>query len=328
MFNLTAIEIKNTEITNIEAIKQQIKESMSYLENLRFSHSDSYEVICENLKISTNIEESCKKTVEMILNKTGDINELIISLEEMQKEARSLRLELDKARKEFKNTKVNNFNEQYYAILISKSEELSLKLPKSNLKEEVRAFHNSFVLTSFKSVREQDLNLKHEENLKEIENYLKNIEFKIKAFNQSQFVNNFIPINIKFNNGDLLIEFNNQVFTALDYELVKEEYELLIKAQKEQEEARQKFLDEQKVLFEKKEKQEFKNIVAESKVEISQTSTEAFRVEAKKSSSEAMFLKFKNIAKEKINNIVETDVINRGDGTFSVTIIITKEELI
>jgi hypothetical protein len=336
MFNLSNIEIQNTNITNIETIKQQIKDSLEYLGTLRALDNNNYDTICENLKISTNIEQNCKEVVAKIVTKTGDIHDLISSLEVIQKEARSLRLQLDKAKKEFKTAKINEFNCNYLALLSSKASELVLKLPKCNLEEEIGKFYKAFILVNFKGIQEVGLDSKNELNQKEIDAYLRNIDFQIKAFNQSEFANNVIPISVKFIDNILIIEFNDKKYTSFDYEEVKAEYDLMIKIQQEQEEAKQKAINE--ALLKEQEalrqealaKQEQEKALLIKKVEAIQVpivKSEINKEESQENNKKDMLFIFKNIAKNKINNITKDNIIIVGD-IFSITIEITKEELV
>lgn len=336
MFNLSNIEIQNTNITNIETIKQQIKDSLEYLGTLRALDNNNYDTICENLKISTNIEQNCKEVVAKIVTKTGDIHDLISSLEVIQKEARSLRLQLDKAKKEFKTAKINEFNCNYLALLNSKASELVLKLPKCNLEEEIAKFYKAFILVNFKGIQEVGLDSKNELNQKEIDAYLRNIDFQIKAFNQSEFANNVIPISVKFIDNILIIEFNDKKYTSFDYEEVKAEYDLMIKIQQEQEEAKQKAINE--ALLKEQEalrqealaKQEQEKALLIKKVEAIQVpivKSEINKEESQENNKKDMLFIFKNIAKNKINNITKDNIIIVGD-IFSITIEITKEELV
>lgn len=321
MLNLVNIDIKNTSIENIDVIKKQITDSLNYLEELKLSSSDDYDVICNNLKISTDIEDGCKLAISTILNKTGDINELISALEKMQKEARFLRLDLEKAKKDFKANQINNFNSNYFELLTSKAKEFASQLPRCNIEEEVRRFYNEFIAINFKGVKEADLDVKNELNNKEVLNYLSNIEFKIKAFNQSQFINNFIPITLKFIDSNLVIEFNNNQYTALDYDKVKAEYDILIKTQLEQEEAIriEKEFQEQKL----KEKELQPNIQEEVKTqEVLKEHTPKEYVEEIKEKNTAL-LKIKQLVKLKADYITDSDIVRIGD-KLSITIHLTR----
>jgi vacuolar-type H+-ATPase subunit I/STV1 len=110
MFHLPVIQIDKISIANIDELNQKIKESVEFLANLRLAHNDNFETICGNLKIATDIEDTCKTAVADVLRQTGDINNLISALESMQKEARLIRLELDKAKKQYKKNKIENYN--------------------------------------------------------------------------------------------------------------------------------------------------------------------------------------------------------------------------
>ena len=339
MLNLINIEIQNTSIANIDVLKKQIADSFDYLDTLKVSQNDDFETICNNLKISSDIEEGCKKSITNILNKTGDINELVSSLEKMQKEARFIRLDLEKSKKQFKEIKINNFNSSYFNTLTLKAKEFASNLPKCNIEEEIRKFYSDFISINFKGVKEQDLDAKHEKNEIEVDNYLNNLEFKIKAFNQSPFINNFIPISIKFINNNLIIEFNNNQYTALDYDKVKAEYDLLVKTQQEQEES----IAKEKALMEEKLKQKQDNdklqkdkaepflddkTINELKVLRKEANIQAEMVDYENQRRRNLLFKVKNILNNKVNNITEKDIVNLGAGKLSITIIINKEEMI
>lgn len=319
MLNLVDIRINNASIENIDVLKQQIQDSFKYLDDLKLTQNDNFEVICNNLKISSDIEDSCKKSIERILNKTGDINEIVTSLKKMQEEARFIRLDLEKAKKQFKENKIRNLNAVYFDMLIAKSQEFSSMLPKCNIEEEIRKFYSNFVLINFKGVREQDLDIKHSFNLSEINTYLSNLEFKIKAFNQSPFINNFIPISIKFINNDLIIEFNNNQYSSLDYDKVKAEYDVLIKIQQEQ---------DQLIIAEEEDKEVINtiNTIDSGNNNLSQPHQEQDKTQLVDKTQ--LLLKVRNAVRNKASDITESDITNMGAGKLLISITITKEELV
>jgi hypothetical protein len=336
MFNLPVIQINEISIANIDELNQKIKESVEFLDNLRLSHDSNFETICSNLKIATDIEDRCKTVVADVLQQTGDINNLISALESMQKEARLIRLDLDKAKKQYKQNKIENYNSIYFNLLITKANEFSAILPKCNIQEEVRNFYSNFILTVFKGVKEQDLDSKHIFNENEVNAYLNNLDFKIKAFNQSKFTENFIPISIKFINADLIIEFNNNEYTALDYDKIKAEYDLLIKIQQEQDDIalqeqlskqEQKKIEEQKQLpietltFSTEETKSIYNTIDEINIQKQEIEEEITR-------KQILLFKIKNILKNRIDNIHIKDIVKIEADKLSITFIITKEEII
>lgn len=314
MFNLPVIQIDKISIANIDELNRKIKESVEFLDNLRLSHDSNFETICSNLKIATDIEDRCKAVIADVLQRTGDINNLISALESMQKEARLIRLDLDKAKKQYKQNKIENYNSIYFNLLIAKANEFSEILPKCNIQEEVRNFYSNFILTVFKGVKEQDLDSKHILNENEVNAYLSNLDFKIKAFNQSKFTENFIPISIKFINADLIIEFNNNEYTALDYDKIKAEYDLLMKIQQEQDNI---------ALQEQLAKQEQKKIEEQK-----QFSTKEQEIEEEITRKQVLLFKIKNILKNRIDDIHIKDIVKIEANKLSITFIITKEEII
>lgn len=237
MIKLPDIRINNIHIEDMDSIRIGFAEVKKYIENLRISVSDieDYDLICNNLANAKDIEELCKENTKEILDMTGDINEVVSSLRSLQETARELRLSLDKDKKSFKTRKINKCLLEYDLILKEKINYLQEMLGSisSNLKEEVSLFWEDFKEGAFRGVKEDNIQLKHSFNLKNLNGYLSSLEFEILKLFHSEFSSNFIPINVFFRDGKMSVMFNSLEYSTSQYDEVKNLFDILSKEQAE-----------------------------------------------------------------------------------------------